>query len=110
MRLAFDPERKVVHYLPIPSWQMPDLVMTPDLPPEPSCAEAVEAGEQSPLINQAMSALVLEFVRRLLEQRLTWMSAYLDLERGILRTVETTPENVVKAAGMRRDETGSVSP
>lgn len=85
--------------LPLPTLQQPAL-----LAPQPEkldCATAVEANEQSRVINQAMAALVLQFVDRLISGDLTWMGAYLDLEAGTLSTVPATPEEVSRITGMK---------
>ncbi|MDP2659926.1 MAG: ThiF family adenylyltransferase, partial [Dehalococcoidia bacterium] len=55
---SFHPDDQTVHALPLPSMQLPGLLV-----PAPAlkrdCAQAIEDDEQSPLINQAMSVLVL---------------------------------------------------
>ena len=90
----------------MPTLQQPDLLTpvptteTQDL----DCAEAVEANIQSPVINQAMASLVLEFVQRLLSGKLTWMGAYLDLEMGTLRSVAADPKTVARMVGVRVDQ------
>ena len=56
---------------------------------------------QSPTINQAMAALVLEVVRRLLEGTCPWMSLFLDLDSGGLKPVFATPEAVARMTGLR---------
>ena len=60
------------------------------------CGEAVEAGEQGPVINQLMAGLVLEVVRRLIEGNCSWMQLYLDLEAGTLTPVLITPAGISK--------------
>jgi hypothetical protein len=49
--------------LPFPTIQQPALLT--QVPMQRSCAETVAADDQSPTINQAMGALVLEVVRRI---------------------------------------------
>ncbi|GAI84651.1 unnamed protein product [marine sediment metagenome] len=100
---GFDKASKQVSRLPAPSWQLPSLLV-----PEQraagapmDCAEAVAADRQSPIINQAMAMLVLEFIRRLLEGTLTWMGAYIDMEAGILQTVPAEPQMVARICGVR---------
>lgn len=95
-----------VERLPMPTMQQPDL-----LKPVPAseaqgidCAEAVEANVQSPVINQTMSSLVLEFVSKLLAGKLTWMGVYLDLEMGTLRPVPADPKTVARMVGVRVDQ------
>jgi|GEM_PF-405757 len=83
--------------LPLPTLVEPGLLAAV---PEPildlNCAEAVEQNVQSPVINQFMSALVLEFVRRLIAGKLTWLSAYIDMDIGSLRTIDISPTQVAK--------------
>lgn len=102
LKEAFDINEHTVSKLPLPSLQLPSLL----IPQEPEkralgCAEAVEAEEQSPTINHAMATLVLEFMYRLLRGRLTWMAAYLDLEAGTLQTVPAEPVTVARMCGMK---------
>ncbi len=101
----FNPSTQVCDALPLPTLVRPELLV-PGLPTHPapatgSCAAAVAAGEQGPTINLWMSALVVEAVRLLLEGRLTWWQAYLDLETGGLRLVQATPEGVAAAMGVK---------
>jgi len=63
----------------------------------------VAAEDQSPVINQSMAVLVLEFIHRLMQQRLTWMGAYLDMEAGTLQTVPAEPEIVARMLGVKVD-------
>jgi hypothetical protein len=56
----------------------------------------VNVNDQSPVINQAMATLVIEFMHRLLNGTLTWMGAYIDLEAGTLQTVPANPETVAR--------------
>lgn len=97
---GFHEKLKLCSRLPLPTVQEPGLLQpSPPAPPR-DCAQAVEAGDQSPTINQAMAALVLEFVARLLAGRLTWMAAYLDMETGSLRTVPVEPKAVARVGGV----------
>ncbi len=101
---AFHSEEEVCCALPLPSIQHPALLEAPQvelLPPE-DCGEAVEAGTQSPTINQLMATLVVEGVRRLLAGTLEWMSLYVDLEHGLLRAVDATPEAVALVTGLKK--------
>jgi hypothetical protein len=50
--------------------------------------------DQSPTINQAMGALVLEVVRRIIASICPWMQLYLDLEAGTLTPTMAAPETV----------------
>lgn len=101
---TFHARLDLVQGLPLPSIQQPGLLQVPDLPLEEGadCAVEILAGDQSPTINQAMASLVLEFVRRLWRGELSWMGAYLDLEHGLLRTVDATPENAARSWGVKR--------
>jgi len=101
----FIKESGEVEGLPMPSWQLPSLLAPPtvkDTRPR-DCAEAVAAEEQSPVINQAMATLVLEFMYRLLSKKLTWMGAYIDLDAGTLQTVPAEPEIVARMCGVKVD-------
>lgn len=104
MKGAFDPSRGEVKHLPLPTIQLPALLQPrPEEVRAPDCAEAVAANAQSPVINQAMAMLTLEFVRRLLGGELTWMGAYLDLEAGTLSTVPAEPQTVARIMSVRAD-------
>ena len=102
---CFDQENQEVYALPQPILQLPSLLVPPTRPVNDSqdCAEAVMAEEQSPVINQSMAALVLEFVHRFLQGRLSWMGAYLDMEAGTLQTVPAEPEIVARMLGVKVD-------
>jgi hypothetical protein len=78
--------------LPLPTIQQPSLLT--QVPRQRSCAEAIAADDQSPTINQAMGALVLEVVRRIIEGTCPWMQLYLDLDAGTLTPTMATPEAV----------------
>jgi hypothetical protein len=103
---AFDPEKGICYALPSPSIQRPELLMPaePTLLPigmDPDCAEAIQLGGQSPVINQVMAALTLEVVRRVITGTCPWMGLYADMQRGELRAVEATPANAARAFGLR---------
>ncbi|KKM22403.1 hypothetical protein LCGC14_1625750, partial [marine sediment metagenome] len=102
---AFSQKDGTVDKLPLPSLQLPSLLHQPTKPVtrQRDCAEAVEDEEQSPLINQMMATLVLEFMYRLLKGTLTWMGAYIDMEAGILKTVPAEPETVAMMFGVKVD-------
>jgi len=102
---SFDEEKHQVDRLPIPSLQLPSLLapVTKELNPRRDCAEAVAAEEQSPVINQAMATLVLQFVYRFLTKKLTWMGAYIDLEAGTLQAVSADPTTVARLCGVKVD-------
>ena len=90
----------------MPTLQQPDLLLPVPAPEtqDIDCAEAVEANIQSPVINQAMASLVLEFLSRLLAGKLTWMAAYTDLDAGTLRPIPAEPETVARMVGVRVDQ------
>jgi len=102
---GFSEETHQVCRLPLPTVQLPSLLAPPtttvDTPRD--CAEEVAAEEQSPVINQAMATLVLEFVHRLLTESLTWMGAYINLEAGTLQTIPAQPETVARLIGVKVD-------
>lgn len=85
--------------LPLPTIQQPALLA--QVPRQRSCAEAIATDDQSPTINQAMAALVLEAVRRILEGTCPWMQLYLDLDAGTLTPTMATPEVVSRLTGIR---------
>jgi len=85
--------------LPLPTIQQPAILA--QTPRQRSCTEAVAADDQSPTINQAMAALVLEVVRRILEGTCPWMQLYLDLDAGTLTPTMATPEVVSRLTGIR---------
>jgi len=104
MKGAFNEDTGEVDQLPLPSLQLPSLLIPPTSPTtRQDCAEDVAADTQGPLINQAMATLVLEFVYRLLNRKLTWMGAYLNLEAGTLQTVPAEPEVVARMLGVKVD-------
>ena len=82
--------------LPLPSIQQPALLVATVKKVRRSCAEAVEADEQSRVINQAMASLVLQFVYRLISGELAWMGAYLDLEAMTLSAVQAEPKTCAR--------------
>ena len=87
--------------LPLPSLQRPELLVEPPVAADdPSCAVAVDLGEQSPTINQAIAALVLEVARRMVLGTCPWMALSLDLESGQMRPTLATPENVGRCCGL----------
>jgi PRTRC genetic system ThiF family protein len=104
---TFYPNHNLTKALPKPSIQLPSILAPPisirASGPTGSCAEMVESEEQSPVINQMMAVLVLQAVHALVRDELTWMSAYVDLEAGTLRTIPIEPETVARIAGVRVD-------
>jgi PRTRC genetic system ThiF family protein len=98
---SFREKDGVVDRIPAPSLQMPELLLAQTTSPKPvDCAEAVRDDDQSPVINQAMATLVLEFIRRMLRGQLNIIAAYLDLDSGSLRTVPAEPVNVARMLSM----------
>jgi hypothetical protein len=80
--------------LPLPTIQLPSLLAPA---PGPSC------GGQGPVINQAMAALVLQFVHLLITGELEWMGAYLDLKAGTLSTVHAEPKTAARLLGVKEN-------
>lgn len=95
---AFDFDMGVCLALPLPTLQRPELLV--QAPRGRDCAEI--AVEQGPTINQAMAALVVEVVRRLIEGTCPWVQLYLDLEAGTLSPVLATPEAVTRVIRISR--------
>jgi len=102
---GFNREWQEVNALPIPTLQLPSLLAPPTIEVKDAmdCAEAVTAEEQSPVINQAMATLVLEFMHRLLQGTLCWMGVYLDMEAGTMQTVPAEPEILARMLGVKVD-------
>lgn len=98
---AFHSRSQTVTSLPSPALQLPAL-LSPSTDPSPrqDCAEAVADNAQSPTINQMMAALLVDFVYRLLTNRLTWMGVYVDQEAGTLQPVQATPELVSRTCSI----------
>lgn len=99
-RHSFHEGEEICTNLPLPSLQQPTLLAPVPEAVGMDCAEAVEAGGQSPTINQAMATLVLEFLSRLMAGTLTYMAAYLDLEAGALRYVPVEPKAIARITGL----------
>ena len=105
LKESFDIASHSVTRLPLPSLQLPALLIPPVEQTKPrDCAEAIEDDEQSPTINQAMAMLVVDFTYRLLIGRLTNMGAYIDLDAGTLQTVPATPATVARMCGLKVSE------
>ena len=90
--------RDICVALPLPTMQRPELLK--QTPPANDCAAAVAQNAQSPIINQAMAALALEVVRRIINGTCPWMQLYLDMETGALSSVYATPETVSRLTGI----------
>ena len=93
----FDPEKGVCRALPLPTIQRPELLA--QAPPQQDC---VQIAEQGITINQAIAAMVVEVVHRLIEGTCLWMQLYLDLEAGTLQPALATPEVVQGIIGTKR--------
>jgi len=105
LKESFDSVGHTVSKLPIPSLQLPALLIPQVEKTRPrDCAELIEDDEQSPTINQAMAMLVVDFTYRLLTGRLTNMGAYIDLDVGTLHTVPATPAIVSRMCGLKVKE------
>ena len=105
LKESFDTASHAVSKLPLPSLQLPGLLIPPVEKTRPrDCAEAIDDDEQSPTINQAMAMLVVDFMYRLLSGTLTNMGAYIDLDAGTLQTVPATPATVARMCGLKIKE------
>ena len=102
---AFEEYYQKVSRLPMPSLQLPSLLIPPTLEVDTpaDCAVAVAAEQQSPVINHAVAMLVLQFMHQLLNGKLSWMGAYIDLEAGTLQTVPAEPETIARMYGVKVD-------
>jgi len=92
--------RDICVALPLPTMQRPELLK--QTPPANDCAAAVAQNAQGPIINQAMAALALEAVRRIINGTCPWMQLYLDMETGALSSVYATPELVSNITGISK--------
>ena len=102
LKRSFHEDAGVCVRLPLPTVQVPELLMpvVESAPAALDCAEAVEVGGQSPVINEVMAGLVKQFVHRLLTGTLSWMGIYVDLDLGTLRPVEANPAAVARISGL----------
>jgi len=82
--------------LPLPSIQLPGLLI-----PAKEKLDCAQRESQSPVINQAMASLVLQFVERLVQGELAWMGAYIDLESMSLSAVPAEPRTVARLLGVK---------
>src|SRR5205823_380003 len=102
LRRSFDRHFGFCSALPAPSLQRPDLLEAPPAPApphDPTCAEAVDRGDQSRTINQLMAAVISSYVENLLDGACSWMSTYIDLHNGMLRSVSIDPRHVTPIVG-----------
>jgi len=94
-----------VSYLPLPTVQEPSLLIpAPAKKRGPTCAEAVELGDQSPAVNQVMASLAVEFVRRIIGGTLEWMGVYIDLDTMTMTPVPITPAAIARMSGLKAAE------
>jgi PRTRC genetic system ThiF family protein len=116
LRRSFDRHFGFCTALPAPFLQRPELLESPPAPvtpPDPTCAEAVDRGDQSRTINQLMAAVIASYVENLLDGACRWMSTYLDMDNGTLRSVPIDPRHVAPVVGltpaflMSRDRSGA---
>lgn len=104
LRRSFDRDFGFCYALPAPSLQRPDLL---DSPParvavcDPTCAEAIDHGDQSRTINQLMAAVITSYVESLLDGTCIWMATYLDMDNGTLRSVPIEPRHVAPVVGLK---------
>ena len=94
----FDQGKGICHALPLPTIQRPELLAQAPLREQ----DCVQIAEQGPTINQAIAALVVEVVHRLIEGTCLWVQLYLNLEAGTLHPVLATPEVVQRITGIKR--------
>ncbi len=102
LQASFHEDAGICVRLPMPTVQAPELLMPLPVAVAPpiDCAEAVDLGGQSPVINEVMASLVKQFVHRLLAGTLSWMGLYVDLDLGTLRPVEADPAVVARMTGV----------
>jgi PRTRC genetic system ThiF family protein len=104
MQRAFHKSTNVVEGLPMPSLQLPQLLTQGQEVVVEDCAEAVDRGEQSPVINQAMAMLVANTVYRIINGTLDYMGAYINLETGSLRYVPAEPSIVARMLNLKEED------
>ena len=105
LKESFDFDSHTVSKLPLPSLQLPGLLIPSVEKTRPrDCAEAIENDEQSPTINQAMAMLVVDFTYRLLSGTLTNMGTYMDMDAGTTQTVPATPMSVARMCELKVKE------
>ena len=103
LRGAFQLAAGTVSVLPAPSMQAPELLVAPPAPQQQAatdCAEAVDTGVQSPVINQAMAMLGAVFVQQLLSGTCSWLQAAINLTDGVLHTLPADPRLVARISGV----------
>jgi len=87
--------------LPAPSLTYPDLLA--DAPPEPAadCADAMQTDAQSLMVNQAMAAVVGQYLYQIVVSRgLTTFATSIDLSSLSMRSLPITPSAVSQATGV----------
>jgi PRTRC genetic system ThiF family protein len=100
---GFDAIAGLCEKLPLPTVQQPALLVPESRPRvrREDCAARVARQEQSPVINAMMADTVAVFADKLLEGKLQWQGAYLDLERGSVKFVDADPEAVARLTGIK---------
>lgn len=105
LKQGFNEKFGIVNRIPAPSLQLPSLLAPPTKPePRRDCAQEIEAGDQSPVINQFMGTLILDFVYKLLRGELTQIGAYIDLGAGTLSMVPAEPITVARMMSIKVNE------
>ena len=88
------------HLAPAPTLQRPDLLTAVSTrPPDVDCAAALDLTDQDPTINQMMSSLVLQVVRRMVAGTCPFLGLYLDMDLGTVSPSYVTPEAVARLVG-----------
>jgi hypothetical protein len=100
---SFVASNQTAKLVPKPNVQLPSILEPAVDEKQPDCATAVQIEEQSPIINQMMATFVLQAVHQLINNHLTWMSSYVDLEAGTLSTIPIEPKIVARMCGVRVD-------
>ena len=104
-RLKNSFEDNICSALPAPTVQRPDiLTYSSDTPPDLDCAAAMDLADQDPTINQAIAALTIQVVRRMLAGTCPFMSLYADLDAGVVTPTYATPGNVSRITGMPTED------
>jgi hypothetical protein len=88
--------------LPAPSLVYPDLLVEqPAAVPALACAEAMQTEAQGLMINQAMAAIVAQYLHRIVvKRRLMTFATTLDLDSLAMRSLPTTARAVSEATGI----------
>jgi len=76
-------------HLPLPTLQRPDLLT--QVPGKISCLQAAEQGST---INRTMASLMVETVRQLINNTLTWFQLYVDMDKGVMHPIYADEDTV----------------